>query len=123
MEARGRVRGMRGSTSREANLIFVLPIERLRDPAVGGTFWFQIFIGNLSGNVHRSRHALNADTIREMHVAFRQVGREAIDKVMRNQPADLHSRPPADVRTAHQWPNSADTPLDQSLATPPRQSR
>ena len=43
--------------------------------------------GNLSGNVHRSRHALNADTIREMHAAFRQGGRAAIDKVMRTQPA------------------------------------
>jgi hypothetical protein len=40
--------------------------------------------GNLSGNVHRSRHALNADTIREMHEAFRKGGRQAIDKVMRN---------------------------------------
>ena len=37
--------------------------------------------GNLGGNAHRSRHALNADTIREMHAAFRQGGREAIDKV------------------------------------------
>jgi hypothetical protein len=26
--------------------------------------------GNASGNVHRSRHALNADTIREMHSPF-----------------------------------------------------
>src|SRR5262245_32983298 len=43
--------------------------------------------GNLSGNVHRSRHALNADTIREMHLAFRRGGRKAIEKVMRNQPA------------------------------------
>src|SRR5262245_17038380 len=43
--------------------------------------------GNRGGNVHRSRHALNADTIREMHAAFRQGGREAIEKVMRNQPA------------------------------------
>ena len=43
--------------------------------------------GNLGGNVHRSRHALNADTIREMHAAFRRGGREAIEKVMRNQPA------------------------------------
>ena len=25
-------------------------------------------LGNLTGNVHRSRHALNADTIREMHL-------------------------------------------------------
>ena len=43
--------------------------------------------GNLSGNVHRSRHALNADTIRAMHGAFRRGGRKAIETVMRNQPA------------------------------------
>jgi hypothetical protein len=43
--------------------------------------------GNLSGNVHRSRHSLNADTIREMHRAFQEGGRKAIDKVMKNQPA------------------------------------
>jgi hypothetical protein len=43
--------------------------------------------GNASGNVHRSRHSLNADTIREMHAAFQQGGREAIDKVMKTQPA------------------------------------
>jgi len=43
--------------------------------------------GNRSGNVHRSRHALNADTIREMHLAFRRGGRKAIDKVMKQQPA------------------------------------
>ena len=43
--------------------------------------------GNASGNVHRSRHALNADTIREMHAAFRRGGREAINKVMKTQPA------------------------------------
>ena len=42
---------------------------------------------NLTGNVHRSRHALNADTIREMHAAFRRGGREAIDQVMKQQPA------------------------------------
>jgi hypothetical protein len=35
----------------------------------------------------RSRHALNADTIREMHAAFRRGGRKAIETVMRNQPA------------------------------------
>ena len=43
--------------------------------------------GNASGNVHRSRHSLNADTIREMHLAFRRGGRAAIDKVMKTQPA------------------------------------
>src|SRR5262244_3864901 len=43
--------------------------------------------GNLGGSAQRSRHALNADTIREMHLAFRRGGRKAIEKVMRNQPA------------------------------------
>ena len=43
--------------------------------------------GNLGGNAQRSRHALNADTIREMHLAFRRGGRKAIEQVMRNQPA------------------------------------
>ena len=37
--------------------------------------------------MHRSRHALNGDTIREMHLAFRRGGRNAIDKVMKTQPA------------------------------------
>ena len=37
--------------------------------------------------MHRSRHALNGDTIREMHLAFRRGGRKAIDKVMKTQPA------------------------------------
>ena len=41
----------------------------------------------ISGNVHRSRHSLNADTIREMHLAFQRGGRAAIDKVMKQQPA------------------------------------
>jgi hypothetical protein len=37
--------------------------------------------------LHRSRHALNADTIREMHLAFRRGGRAAINKVMKQQAA------------------------------------
>jgi hypothetical protein len=43
--------------------------------------------GNLGGNAQRSRHALNADTIREMHFAFQRGGRAAINKVMKQQPA------------------------------------
>src|SRR5215469_14976435 len=43
--------------------------------------------GNLGGNAQRSRHTLNADTIREIHLAFRRGGRKAIEKVMRTQPA------------------------------------
>jgi hypothetical protein len=37
--------------------------------------------------VQVARQALNADTIREMHLAFRRGGRKAIDKVMKQQPA------------------------------------
>jgi hypothetical protein len=43
--------------------------------------------GNRGGNAQRSRRALNADTIREMHLAFQCGGRAAINKVMRHQPA------------------------------------
>src|SRR5262249_44492387 len=43
--------------------------------------------GNLGGNAQHTRHALNADTIREMHATFRQGGRKAIEKVIRDQPA------------------------------------
>jgi hypothetical protein len=61
--------------------------------------------GNLGGNAQRSRHALNADTIREMHAAFRRGGRAAIDKVMKQQPAIflklLVLLVPRDMRVEH----------------------
>ena len=61
--------------------------------------------GNLGGNAQRSRHALNADTIREMHLAFRRGGRKAIDKVMKQQPAVflklLVLLVPRDMRAEH----------------------
>ena len=43
--------------------------------------------GQPGGDAGRSRRALNLDTIREMHLAFRQGGRKAIMKVMTQQPA------------------------------------
>ena len=43
--------------------------------------------GNPLGGASRARKELNADTIREMHAAFRAGGREAIDKVMKQSPA------------------------------------
>jgi hypothetical protein len=43
--------------------------------------------GNPGGSGGRARQALNADTVREMHLAFRRGGRVAIDKVMKQQPA------------------------------------
>ena len=42
--------------------------------------------GNPGGS-SRARRDLNADTIREMHRAFREGGRAAINKVMETQPA------------------------------------
>ena len=38
-------------------------------------------------DAYRGRQLLNADTIAEMHRAFREGGAEAIRKVMKNQPA------------------------------------
>src|SRR5262249_575252 len=78
--------------------------------------------GNSAGNVHRSRHALNADTIREMHAAFRQGGREAIEKVMRNQPAVFLKLLVLLVPREHKLEHSnaikemTDEQLEQSLA-------
>src|SRR5438309_5783562 len=49
--------------------------------------WAKGYSGNTDGAGGRARRELNADTIREMHRAFREGGRKAIDKVMRTQPA------------------------------------
>jgi hypothetical protein len=54
-----------------------LPVGRPFPPGVSGN----------PGGSSRARRDLNADTIREMHRAFREGGRAAIDKVMKNQPA------------------------------------
>jgi|KBSMisStaDraftv2_1062788.scaffolds.fasta_scaffold00048_76 hypothetical protein len=48
------------------------------------------FLPGASGNpggASRARRELNADTIRAMHAAFREGGKAAIDKVMRQSPA------------------------------------
>ena len=45
------------------------------------------FSGSMVADPGRARKELNADTIREMHAAFRVGGRKAIMKVMNNQPA------------------------------------
>lgn len=47
------------------------------------------FSGSMVADPGRARKELNADTIREMHAAFRRGGRQAIDKVMRNAPAQF----------------------------------
>jgi hypothetical protein len=54
-----------------------MPVGRPFPPGVSGN----------PGGSSRARRDLNADTIREMHRAFREGGREAIDKVMKQQPA------------------------------------
>ena len=45
------------------------------------------YSGNPGGSPDRARKALNAETIAELHRAFRIGGRQAINKVMRNNPA------------------------------------
>jgi hypothetical protein len=45
------------------------------------------YSGNPGGSPDRARKALNAETIAELHRAFRIGGRQAINKVMRTQPA------------------------------------
>jgi hypothetical protein len=54
-----------------------MPVGRPFPPGVSGN----------PGGSSRARRDLNADTIREMHRAFREGGRAAIDKVMKQQPA------------------------------------
>jgi hypothetical protein len=54
-----------------------MPVGRPFPPGVSGN----------PGGSSRARRDLNADTIREMHRAFREGGRAAILKVMRHQPA------------------------------------
>jgi hypothetical protein len=49
--------------------------------------WQKGVSGNTGGAGGRARRELNNDTIRELHAAFREGGREAIDTVMRTQPA------------------------------------
>lgn len=45
------------------------------------------FSGLPGGDAGRARRALNVETIKEMHRAFREGGQKAIRKVMLNQPA------------------------------------
>ena len=49
--------------------------------------WLQGVSGHPGGDAARARKALNAATIAELHKAFREGGRAAILKVMKNQPA------------------------------------
>jgi hypothetical protein len=51
--------------------------------------WVAGFSGRQGTDPGRARKALNADTIRAMHDAFRRGGRQAIDKVMKNAPAQF----------------------------------
>jgi hypothetical protein len=61
------------------------PTPTVRRDAKGK--WLPGVSGHPGGDAARARKALNAATIAEMHRAFREGGRAAILKVMRNQPA------------------------------------
>ena len=62
-----------------------VPFAHLTIPTQGGLSDFEN--GNPGGSPDRARKALNAETIAELHRAFRIGGRQAINEVMRNQPA------------------------------------
>jgi hypothetical protein len=49
--------------------------------------WLPGISGHPGGDAARARKSLNQDTILEMHAAFREGGRAAINKVMTTQPA------------------------------------
>ena len=51
--------------------------------------WEKGSSGQGTADAARARKALNLATIQEMHEAFRRGGRQAIDKVMKNAPAQF----------------------------------
>jgi hypothetical protein len=61
------------------------PTPTVRRDAKGK--WLPGVSGHPGGDAARARKALNAATIAEMHRAFREGGRAAILKVMKQQPA------------------------------------
>jgi hypothetical protein len=63
-----------------------LGVGRGRPPCASPPNW-GIGLATPGGDAARARKALNAATIAEMHRAFREGGRTAILKVMKNQPA------------------------------------
>src|SRR5262249_36914944 len=64
-----------------------LLLGHLEAPARPGLLLFLAGSGNPGGSPDRARKALNAETIEELHKAFRRGGAKAIDKVMKNNPA------------------------------------
>jgi hypothetical protein len=74
--AEERARTKRGQTQRTRNRL-----RKSRELAALG------YPAPKASDAYRGRQLLNADTIREMHAAFRVGGRAAIDKVMKQQPA------------------------------------
>ena len=51
--------------------------------------WLKGYSGAVGTDAARARKALNLDTLSALHDAFRRGGREAIDKVMKNAPAQF----------------------------------
>jgi len=63
----------------------ILPADKPKRDAKGR--WLRGVSGHPGGDAARARKALNAATIAELHKAFREGGRAAILKVMKQQPA------------------------------------
>lgn len=68
--------------------VTVISPTKLAQRTAKGT-WKPGFSGSAGLDVARARKQLNGATIEAMHEAFRRGGRQAIDKVMRNAPAQF----------------------------------
>src|SRR5262249_25616965 len=78
------------SSQKQANTMHAKPnrdtVTQVISSRINGKF-APGYSGNPGGSPDRARKALNAETIAELHKAFRRGGAKAIDKVMKNNPA------------------------------------
>jgi len=87
------------------------------------------YSGNPGGSPDRARKALNAETIEELHKAFRRGGAKAIDKVMKNNPAVFlkllvqHELELSDGGAARRRNHAAHVPKHTGGMLPPTSSR
>jgi hypothetical protein len=69
--------------------VFSRPATRLSSAQFLQPTWLRVFqtAGNLGGNAQRSRHIFNKAFLEALAEDFRKGGRQAIEKVRKNQPA------------------------------------
>ena len=84
MPAKAKAKALKTKPSSQA----VTTIGPTAPRRANGTFQ-KGYSGRQGLDLYRARRELNADTIGALHEAFRRGGREAIDKVMKNAPAQF----------------------------------